>query len=276
MCSMHPAASNRLEHSDSAIFTAWRSSVSSAFGSATGGASASGTVSAGAVAAASSRTMGATTEGRATRTPSSTPPPKHAIARRMAVRVCIVASLPVGGAGRIRTPHCVLSYDQPDAAFLSLGTSSISVVARHVHVCSVPARIPCGEKKKGVNMTLIPRLTVAALALAVSAPAFAQSFNAEIDCGGIFSPGDKVPFKVRLEEQALQVHNVNVTVELDPQGLGTKTVFHKVFVLNPNQDLVIKKNVGLPANAPLGSYELRVIADDGSLVLADSCSFNVN
>ena len=118
-------------------------------------------------------------------------------------------------------------------------------------------------------------LVVGALALASSAPAFAQAFNAELDCGGLFAAGDSVPYKVRLEEQALVSHSIDLTVEIAPPGMPVKTVFHKVFTLLPNQDLNIKKSVLLKANAPAGEYVMDVIADDGSLVMSDTCSFQV-
>jgi len=37
-----------------------------------------------------------------------------------------------------------------------------------------------------------------------AAPAAAQSFVAEVDCGGVVAPGDTVPVTVRLESQSQQ------------------------------------------------------------------------
>jgi hypothetical protein len=126
-------------------------------------------------------------------------------------------------------------------------------------------------------MTSIHRFLVAgAVALVTSAPAFAQAFDAEISCGGVFAPGDSVSYKVSLEEQAFQTHTVDITVEIDPQGKPTRTVFQKTFTLNPNQDLNIKKSITLGLNALPGDYDMRVIADDGALVMTDTCSFQVN
>jgi hypothetical protein len=132
-------------------------------------------------------------------------------------------------------------------------------------------------QKGECHMTLIHRVfVVGALALASSAPAMAQSFDAEIDCGGVFAPGESVPFKVRLEEQAFQVHTIDLMVELDPQGAGTKVILHKTITLGSNQDLTIKRQLNLKLNAPAGDWDMRVIADDGALVMTDTCSFNVN
>jgi hypothetical protein len=118
------------------------------------------------------------------------------------------------------------------------------------------------------------RIMAAIVALAFAAPAAAQSFEAEIDCNGIFAPGDTVPFTVRLEEQAFDVHVIDFVVEIDMPG-KTKTLIQKTKTLNPNQDAVMNRTLTLKAGAPAGSYDMRVIADDGALVVTDTCSFDV-
>jgi hypothetical protein len=124
------------------------------------------------------------------------------------------------------------------------------------------------------RMVMFSVAAVAAL-IATAAPAAAQSYNAEIDCGGIFAPGDVVPFTLRFEEQAFQVHTINFTVELDRPGFPPKVIISKVFTLNPNQDLTVARSLTLKAGAPLGSYDMALTADDGTLIAMDTCSFDV-
>ena len=120
------------------------------------------------------------------------------------------------------------------------------------------------------------RICVAMAGLfALAAPAAAQSYEAEIDCGGVFQPGQSVPFAVRLEEQAHQQHVIDMVVTLTGPGIN-KTIINKTFTLNSNQDMKINKVVNLKANAPAGSYDMRVETDDGSLFVSDTCSFDVN
>src|SRR5688572_18517003 len=111
---------------------------------------------------------------------------------------------------------------------------------------------------------MFSRMFIAAGAVcAFTAPAAAQSFEAEIDCGDVWQQGDSVPFTVRFEEQAFQQHNIDVTVTITrPDGL-TKTLVNASFVLNSNQDRSFTRFVNLTANSLVGDYDLRVTADDG-------------
>ena len=123
---------------------------------------------------------------------------------------------------------------------------------------------------------MISKMFVAAGALcAFAAPAAAQSFEAEIDCGDVWQQGDSVPWTVRFEEQANQQHVIDVTVELTrPDGV-TRTLVTRTFTLNANQDRDFTRFINLPANALLGDYDMRVTADDGALSVSDTCSFDV-
>lgn len=109
-----------------------------------------------------------------------------------------------------------------------------------------------------------------------AAPASAQSYEAEIDCGGVWSAGDIVPLTVRLEEQGFISHDLTVIVDVNVPGMGEFTVVDAAGVLGPNQDLALTKSLGLPMSAPSGQYRGSVTADDGSLVMFDTCTFNVN
>jgi len=116
---------------------------------------------------------------------------------------------------------------------------------------------------------------VAGVVFVFAAPAAAQSYVAEIDCGMLWQPGDSPPFQVRFEEQAGQQHSIDVRVVLTrPDGV-TNTIVNRNFTLNANQDLDFTRNINLPNNALLGDYDLRVTADDGALQVSDTCSFDV-
>ena len=77
---------------------------------------------------------------------------------------------------------------------------------------------------------------LALLVLASAAPAAAQSFNAEVDCGGVVAPGSSVPITVRLEEQAFQQHNLDLVLELNIPGMGARQITGSI-VLGANQDI---------------------------------------
>jgi hypothetical protein len=125
-------------------------------------------------------------------------------------------------------------------------------------------------------MSTLSKVCVAVAGMfAFAAPAAAQTFEGEIDCGGVVMPGDSVPFALRFEEQAFQQHTIAVQVTLTGPGIN-KTLITKTFNLNPNQDLTINRVLNLKPNAPNGSYQLQLFADDGSQTQSDTCSFNVN
>lgn len=112
-------------------------------------------------------------------------------------------------------------------------------------------------------------------ALAVSTPSFAQGFDAEIDCGGLFVAGDIVPFAVRLEEQALVSHDVQLLVTMSIPNQPDQILIDRLIVLGANQDRKLRRQVILPVGSPAGQYVLSLDADDGVDVAVDTCSFNV-
>ena len=75
-----------------------------------------------------------------------------------------------------------------------------------------------------MNITLTRSiLIVAVLAIVGLSPLSAQvaSFSAEVDCTGIFAPGDSVPYTVRIENQTLDNIPLDVKVEVQVPGMGT-------------------------------------------------------
>ena len=111
---------------------------------------------------------------------------------------------------------------------------------------------------------------------ATAGTAAAQSFEAEIDCGDVDSePGERVPFTIRLEEQAFDTHSIELTVEVSPPGRPDRVIFSRTVSLAPNQDRDLDRFFRLPIMAPTGSYNLRLTADDGTLIVNDGCSFDV-
>ena len=112
--------------------------------------------------------------------------------------------------------------------------------------------------------------------LAFATPAAAQSYEAEVDCNGLFQGGDTVPYQLRFEEQAHQAHLITVDVILDGPGFNKQLISGKTFTLGSNQDKNVNKTFTLKANAPAGSYPITLNTNDGSLFTTDSCSFNVN
>lgn len=115
---------------------------------------------------------------------------------------------------------------------------------------------------------------MALLVLASAAPAAAQSFIAEVDCGGVFAPGDSVSVTVRLEEQALTSHDLDLLLELSIPGVGTRQRGGPL-VLGPNQDVIRTFTLNLPAGAPTGSYQGSITASSDSEISFDTCSFQV-
>lgn len=122
------------------------------------------------------------------------------------------------------------------------------------------------------------RLTLAAALILVAGavPAAAQqTFQAEIDCGQDWNPGDQVPFTVRFEEQGFVTHQIDVTVSISVPTFGQFELFQGTFTLNPNEDRSFNGNINLPLSAPNGSYQMSVNANDGDEFAFDTCSFDV-
>jgi hypothetical protein len=123
---------------------------------------------------------------------------------------------------------------------------------------------------------MISKMFIAAGAVcAFAAPAAAQSYDGEIDCGGVWAQGDSVPFTVRFEEQAFQQHTIQVGVRITRPDGQQKSLLNQTFVLNANQDREFTRFINLTANSLTGSYDLTLNASDGSLVVGDTCSFDV-
>ena len=111
---------------------------------------------------------------------------------------------------------------------------------------------------------------------ATAGTAAAQSYEAEIDCGDVASePGERVPFTIRLEVQGHIAHSIDLTVEVSPPGRPDRTIFMRTISLASNEDRDLDRFFRLPIMAPTGEYQLRLTADDGTLVVNDSCSFDV-
>ena len=121
------------------------------------------------------------------------------------------------------------------------------------------------------------RLAMLATVLSVATAAFAQlpSFNAEIDCDGIFQGGDGVPFLLAFENQTFEQKQLDLTVAIAIPGVGERTLAQRSMPLGPNQDRFINRQFNLPASAPTGSYQMSLTASDGTEMTFDTCSFNV-
>jgi hypothetical protein len=116
----------------------------------------------------------------------------------------------------------------------------------------------------------------------VFAPAMARAydeplppFELDLDCGGMFGPGDDVPFVVTLVERASRSPTVDVTVTVTAPGLGTTEVLNTTVTLSPRRELSIARDLGLPSNAPWGDYELDVVAVGGKATVSSGCAFVV-
>lgn len=125
------------------------------------------------------------------------------------------------------------------------------------------------------NVAHIFNALIVAAALGASAPAMAQGYAAEIDCGAVWAAGDVVPFTVRLEEQALVAHNVTIVLTASVPASPDRVLFNGVIALGANQDKTINRNLRLPVTAVAGEYTLSLDADDGVDTVGDTCSFHV-
>lgn len=126
-------------------------------------------------------------------------------------------------------------------------------------------------------MSSLARTTVVMLALLVvsALPAMAQQFEAEIDCGGVFAPGDQVPLTLRFENQTLQSIPIDGDVTVRVPGLGDFPYRQGSFTLGPNEDRDFNLKLNLPPNAPNGSYTVRLRAMSPQEMTFDTCSFQV-
>lgn len=124
-------------------------------------------------------------------------------------------------------------------------------------------------------------LSAAALAAMLSlgaAPASAQtpgSFSAEIDCDGLFSPGDSVLLGIRLENQTLDAIPLDMRIGLVIPGLGPRPLGQRSVSLGPDQDASGQINLVLPEGAPGGDYTGFITASSPDESTFDTCSFNL-
>ena len=126
-------------------------------------------------------------------------------------------------------------------------------------------------------MSSLARTTVVMLALLVisALPAMAQSFDAEIDCGGVFAPGGQVPLTLRFENQTQQSIPIEGDVTVRVPGLGDFLYRQGSFTLGPNEDRNFNLTLNLPQSAPNGSYTVRLRARSPQEMTFDTCSFQV-
>ena len=121
-------------------------------------------------------------------------------------------------------------------------------------------------------------VVLAMLAPLAAAPASAQtlpSFDAEIDCGGLFAPGDSVPFRIRVENQTLDSIPLDASVSIQIPFIGNVTLFEPSFTLGPDQDLAVVRQLNLPPSEPRGPYDMMVVANSVDETSFDTCSFDV-
>ena len=122
-------------------------------------------------------------------------------------------------------------------------------------------------------------LAIGALVLgALSLPAMAGNgpFDAEIDCGGNFSPPATVPFTLRFESQAQQAQAIDVTVRLTLPTGQTITLRDTTINLRANQDHAIDQSLNLKDTSPRGNYQMTIVATSNHFATFDTCSFSAS
>ncbi len=115
-------------------------------------------------------------------------------------------------------------------------------------------------------------------AAAIAAPAMAGGggpFEAEVDCDGVFNPGDTVPWQIRFENQLFQAQTLDVDINISVPAIGSIDLINVTFNLGPNQDLAIPRTLRLPTGAPRGQYQFVITANSGTASTFDTCSFDV-
>lgn len=125
---------------------------------------------------------------------------------------------------------------------------------------------------------IAPVLLLASLLGATSA--FARGgnndpFKIEVDCDGIYLPGDVVTYLITVEDRVLATHPVDFTLELAIPGLGTRTLRAGSTTITPNQTTTMTFNLRLPARAPNGRYTLMTTGTSPTFTSLDTCSFQV-
>ena len=130
----------------------------------------------------------------------------------------------------------------------------------------------------GWTMTWMQVLAVSVIApttIAGAADEPRAPFDLDLDCGGIFGPGDDVPFVVTLVERASRSPGVEVTVTVTAPSLGTTEVLTTTVTLPSRREVSIARDLGLPSNAPSGDYALDVVAVGGKTTVSAGCAFVV-
>lgn len=120
-------------------------------------------------------------------------------------------------------------------------------------------------------------LLLVLVAVSASPSSFPQAlaFDAEVDCNGVFIPGDSVPFFGQFENNTLDAIPLDVVIALDAPGVGMITLVDASFTLGPNQDRVFSRSMSLPGGAPNGAYSMRITAMSATEIASDTCSFHV-
>ena len=117
-------------------------------------------------------------------------------------------------------------------------------------------------------------LAIVALA-ATSAIAQPPPFEAEVDCDGIFSPGNTVPILLELTNQTDAPISISVRVAVDIPLRGEHTLLERSANLPPNRTRNHRRNLVLPQGAPNGEYTILMTADSDTTMTFDTCSFHV-
>ena len=120
------------------------------------------------------------------------------------------------------------------------------------------------------------RVALGALLLsALSLPALAAApFEAEIDCGGSVNLPASVPFTLRFESQSQQSQVIDLTVQVTTPNGRTITLREATINLRANQDRAIDLHLNLRDTAPLGQYQMTLVATSNDASTFDTCSFN--
>jgi uncharacterized protein YfaS (alpha-2-macroglobulin family) len=126
-------------------------------------------------------------------------------------------------------------------------------------------------------MKLLFSMAASIPALVFAAPAHAESFSAVIDCGGVYAPGDDVPFDVTITELDGQPDDpVFVAITLDiPDDYNDHLVANGAVKLSPGEVRTFRRTMHLPVKAPAGAYTMRLNASSEGGFDVTSCDFTV-
>lgn len=129
-----------------------------------------------------------------------------------------------------------------------------------------------------MNKIARPLMLVFALLVVGVVPTLAQGqreFEAEVDCDGVFNPGDTVPLALEFTNQISEVVEVSLRLTLDIPGFGERKLMERSVKLPPNQSFTRTWNLGLRQTTPNGDYTVTLVADSMTTSTFDTCSFHV-